>query len=260
VFAAIAALLCGAASAALCGVGTAAADEASVKTAAAGRALSSAVGVSSYYGPGFHGLRTADGEIFDRYGLSAAHKSFPLPCYARVTNLSNGRSLVVRVNDRGPFVRGRALDVSERAARLLEFKGGLARVRIDYLGKAGAAGPADLRALMASLKTGAEPVAVAKAKPAEDGVSVAERSTPALGYSAAAPRAPAAAALEAAVRPVSPPAAEALGLAAKLDASLRQLQEALETGRQSAQRAAKSLSPYGDLVVAPFKPLLEAAR
>ena len=72
----------------------------------------SAVGWASWYGREFHGRRTADGETFDMAGLTAAHKTMPLPCYARVTNLHNGRSMVVRVNDRGPFVADRLIDVS----------------------------------------------------------------------------------------------------------------------------------------------------
>ena len=70
--------------------------------ASASRAISSTVGIASYYGAEFNGRRTANGEIFDMHGLSAASKTLPLPCYARVTNLGNGRSVVVRVNDRGP--------------------------------------------------------------------------------------------------------------------------------------------------------------
>jgi rare lipoprotein A len=243
----------------LLGLASASADEVSVAAAASGHVLSSTVGVSSYYGPGFHGLRTADGEIFDRYGLSAANKTLPIPCYARVTNLVNGRSVIVRVNDRGPYVGGRILDVSERTARLLQFNGGLSRVRLDYLGKAGPPGADDQRALFASLKTGAEPTMIAKAKrPSEDGVSVATRSAPALAYAEPKPLAPAAAALDAAVRPVAPPPQEPLGLAAKLDASVRQLEAALEAAHRSAERVAKS--PFGELVVAPFKPLIEASR
>src|SRR5580700_3939153 len=61
-------------------------------------------GVASWYGPGFHGVSTSNGESYDMYAMTAAHKTLPLPCYARVTNLSNGRSVVVRINDRGPFV------------------------------------------------------------------------------------------------------------------------------------------------------------
>ena len=104
----------------------------------------SAVGIASWYGNELRGHRTADVEIFDSQALTAAHKTLPLPCYARVTNLSNGRSVVVRVNDRGPFVGGRIADVSARVATLLEFNhGGVAKIRLDYLGKAPPAGSED---------------------------------------------------------------------------------------------------------------------
>ncbi len=91
-------------------------------------------GVASWYGPGFHGKRTANGERFDKNELTAAHRTLQMPSLVRVTNLENGRSLVVRVNDRGPFKRGRVIDVSERAATLLGFKGvGTAKVRLDLM-------------------------------------------------------------------------------------------------------------------------------
>ena len=80
------------------------------------------VGYASWYGPDFHNKRTANGEIFDMNMLSAAHKTLPLPSVIRVTNLQNGRSLVLRVNDRGPFVNDRILDVSKKAAHLLDLK------------------------------------------------------------------------------------------------------------------------------------------
>ena len=112
----------------------------------------SAVGFASWYGNEFHGHATADGEIFDMGALSAAHRSLPLPCYARVTNLGNGRSIVVRVNDRGPFVGGRILDVSARVAKLLEFNG-ITKIRVEYVGKAPPAG-SDGPMLLASLQTG----------------------------------------------------------------------------------------------------------
>jgi rare lipoprotein A len=100
-------------------------------------------GVASWYGPGFHGQRTANGEIFDESGLTAAHPTLPMPVNVRVTNLDNGRSLVLRVNDRGPFARGRIIDVSARAARLLGFYGkGTANVRVTCLARADAPGPA----------------------------------------------------------------------------------------------------------------------
>ena len=124
----------------------------------------SAVGLASWYGNGFHGHATADGEIFDMGALSAAHRSLPLPCYARVTNLGNGRSIVVRVNDRGPFVGGRILDVSARVATLLEFKG-ITKIRVEYVGKAPPAG-SDGPMLLASLQTGSAPGAAPPSPPA----------------------------------------------------------------------------------------------
>jgi peptidoglycan lytic transglycosylase len=97
----------------------------------------SAVGLASWYGAGFHGRRTADGETFDKDSLTAAHPSLPLPCEVRVTNLANRRSLVVRVNDRGPYVGRRLIDVSARTAKLLGFYDrGLAKVKVEYVGRA----------------------------------------------------------------------------------------------------------------------------
>lgn len=97
----------------------------------------SAEGVASWYGPKFHGGKTANGETFDMKSISAAHKTLPMPSYVRVTNLGNSRSIIVRVNNRGPFVGNRLIDVSHRTAELLGFaKNGVARVRVDYVGPA----------------------------------------------------------------------------------------------------------------------------
>ncbi|MDP6691495.1 MAG: septal ring lytic transglycosylase RlpA family protein [Alphaproteobacteria bacterium] len=94
----------------------------------------SRTGIASWYGAKFHGRRTANGEIYDMNALTAAHKTLPMPVRVRVTNLGNGRSLVLRVNDRGPFVNGRIIDVSRRAAQLLGFKKqGTAKVRVTVL-------------------------------------------------------------------------------------------------------------------------------
>lgn len=79
-----------------------------------------ATGVASWYGPTFDGLRTSDGDRYDMYAMTAAHKTLPLPCYVRVTNLQNGRSIVVKVNDRGPFVANRLIDLSYVAAAKLD--------------------------------------------------------------------------------------------------------------------------------------------
>src|SRR5580693_9758608 len=111
-------------------------------------------GLASWYGDDFHGRLTANGEVFDMASLSAAHPTLPMPCYARVTNLANGKSLIVRVNDRGPYHGNRLIDVSSRAAELLEFKGnGVARVRVEYVGRAPLEGSDD-RQLIATLRTG----------------------------------------------------------------------------------------------------------
>src|ERR1700722_19181296 len=113
--------------------------------------------MASWYGADSHGHPTANGEIFDMRSISAANRTMPLPSYARVTNLRNGRSIVVRVNDRGPFAGGRILDVSARVASLLEFgPAGVAKVKVDYLGKAPGPG-SDGPALLASLQTGGAP-------------------------------------------------------------------------------------------------------
>ncbi|MBL4692439.1 MAG: septal ring lytic transglycosylase RlpA family protein [Magnetovibrio sp.] len=91
-------------------------------------------GIASWYGPNFHGKPTANGEIFNQWEVSAAHKTLPLPSIVRVTNLGNGRSLVVRINDRGPFKPGRIIDMSKQAAQLLGFEGqGTAQVRVQVL-------------------------------------------------------------------------------------------------------------------------------
>jgi rare lipoprotein A len=111
-------------------------------------------GLASWYGHDFHGRLTANGEVFDMASLTAAHPTLPMPCYARVTNLSNGKSLIVRVNDRGPYHGNRLIDVSNKAAELLEFKGnGIARVRVEYVGRAPLEGSDD-RQLVATLRTG----------------------------------------------------------------------------------------------------------
>lgn len=111
-------------------------------------------GMASWYGDDFHGRLTANGEVFDMASLTAAHPTLPMPSYARVTNLSNGKSLIVRVNDRGPYHGNRLIDVSNKAAELLDFKGnGVARVRVEYVGRAPLEGSDD-RQLMATLRTG----------------------------------------------------------------------------------------------------------
>jgi len=111
------------------------------------------IGQASWYGPNFHGRLTANGEIYDQYALTAAHPTFPLPSYARVTNLANGKSLIVRVNDRGPYHPGRVIDLSAKASDMLDYqRAGVARVRVQYIRQAPLHG-LDHKMLLASFKT-----------------------------------------------------------------------------------------------------------
>lgn len=97
----------------------------------------SKVGKASWYGSAFHGRLTANGEVYDMTHLTAAHPTLPLPSYARVTNLENGNSVIVRINDRGPFAHGRVIDLSKRAAEMLDYThSGIAKVKVDYVGPA----------------------------------------------------------------------------------------------------------------------------
>jgi rare lipoprotein A len=94
----------------------------------------SETGLASWYGPGFHGKRTASGEVYNSNELTAAHRTLQMPSLVRVTNLDNGRSVIVRVNDRGPYRRGRIMDVSSKAADLLGMKGaGTAKIKMQVL-------------------------------------------------------------------------------------------------------------------------------
>jgi len=157
-------------------------------------------GVASWYGTEFHGLRTSTGEPYDMFAMTAAHKTLPLPCYARVTNLSNGRSVVVRINDRGPFVANRIIDLSYSAAMRLDMiRNGTAFVEVDVISPAAPSYSASL------------PVNAPAAQAASVGVS----SVPAMGTAAAAPTAaeasgtppPPAAAAAPEASPPTPPAA-----------------------------------------------------
>ncbi len=133
------------------------------------------VGVASWYGPNFHGKKTANGEIFNQNALTAAHKTLPLPSIVRVTNLQNGKSLILRVNDRGPYAHGRLIDVSKRAAELLGFKRqGTVKVRVQIL-------EAESRKIAAIAKNGGDtrgmevPMNKASYKPAKVKYALAQR-------------------------------------------------------------------------------------
>jgi rare lipoprotein A len=121
-------------------------------------------GVASWYGPGFHKVKTSTGEPYDMYAMTAAHKTLPLPAYVRVTNLQNGRSVVVRVNDRGPFVGNRIIDLSYTAASKLDMlRNGTAMVEVRSIGPA--SGGAPLMAPLAAPLTATPLSAAAEAPP-----------------------------------------------------------------------------------------------
>jgi rare lipoprotein A len=154
-------------------------------------------GIASWYGRQFHGRLTANGEVYDMHTLSAAHRTMPMPSYARVTNLTNGHSLIVRVNDRGPFHGNRVIDLSARASNMLDFRGrGLARVRVDYIGRAPLEGSDD-RMLLATLRTDGSPAPrpsmtasgtmLASASPAQQRSAAAPQPAPVQQVAAAPP-------------------------------------------------------------------------
>ena len=121
------------------------------------------VGAASWYGDAFHGRLTANGEIYDMTHLTAAHPTMPLPSYARVTNRKNGSSVIVRVNDRGPYAHGRIIDLSRKAAEMLDYAHtGVADVKVEYVGRAPLEGRDD-QFLLASYRPGA-------GDPASDGL------------------------------------------------------------------------------------------
>jgi rare lipoprotein A len=119
-------------------------------------------GVASWYGPGFHKVRTSTGEPYDMYGMTAAHKTLPLPAYVRVTNLQNGLSVVVRVNDRGPFVGNRIIDLSYTAAAKLDMlRNGTAMVEVRSIDPTMPAGEAPITAAVLAAPQPAAPQSAA---------------------------------------------------------------------------------------------------
>lgn len=202
---------------------------------------SSFTGMASWYGAAFHGRRTANGEVYDMRSITAAHPTMPLPSYVRVTNLKNARSIIVRVNDRGPYHGGRVMDLSQRVAELLEFRGaGTARIKVDYLGKAEMEGSDDEK-LAATLSTGApaeldgygEPRRVMVAEPAPPPPEPAPAPAP-----AAAPP-PRAATLE---EPADPPPAHARAQAMPPRSPNAQSAAPLETAEEGAAPAPATLA------------------
>jgi rare lipoprotein A len=208
-----------------------------------------AVGMASWYGAAFHGRRTANGEIYDMASITAAHPTMPLPSYARVTNLDNGYSVIVRVNDRGPFHGGRVMDVSSRAADVLGFKGvGTARIKVEYVGRAPLEGSDD-GALLASLRTDGSP---ANLEGYSSPVMVAGgyQSGPSLfGALFGSGRS------EAVARPAPPPPPEPIQVAAAPPLPPEPVQEAPEPVRQRTRATAVAVHiPRGPIPLPPARP------
>lgn len=200
-------------------------------------------GIASWYGELFHGRRTANGEIFDMEALSAAHPTMPLPSYARVTNLRNGRSLVVRVNDRGPYAHGRMIDLSWAVASLLEMKGaGTAPVRVQYLGPAPLGGGERYERDVLAAQHWAGPRVAFAASPAK-----ALRREASAGRSRHAARAPQESPATAALEPQMDPAPAARDTGANRPPTIPvSFVEAVTTGKIAAPaRGAPSAKPQG---------------
>jgi rare lipoprotein A len=133
-------------------------------------------GIASWYGLQFHGGRTSDGETYDMYAMTAANKVVPIPCYARVTNLKNGKSVIVKINDRGPFVENRLIDLSYAAASKLEMLGpGTALVDVT------AVGPGDLPPPVANAPPAASVAAAVVALPPAASLTPAQTASPPVG-------------------------------------------------------------------------------
>jgi rare lipoprotein A len=146
-------------------------------------------GVASWYGPGFHKVRTSTGEPYDMYAMTAAHKTLPLPAYVRVSNLQNGRSIVVRVNDRGPFVGNRIIDLSYTAASKLDMlRNGTAMVEVRTIEPGSVGAPLTASVATPSAAPSTAPSAAPSAAPlTATPLTAAEATPPAPTESAAAP-------------------------------------------------------------------------
>lgn len=148
------------------------------------------VGLGSWYGSDFHGRKTANGEIFDMNALTAAHPTLPIPSYAYVTNVSNNRTILVRINDRGPYAHDRVIDLSRRSARELGYENqGVTQVRVKYAGRAPLNGNDmhEQRFLASQQGRGAPTFAAVRAAPVASGLAgtaqpVVVRSQPERGY------------------------------------------------------------------------------
>jgi rare lipoprotein A len=214
-------------------------------------------GTASWYGDAFNMKATASGEIFDMNAVSAAHTTLPLPCIVEVTNLDNGRKLLVRVNDRGPFVGDRIIDLSHEAARQLGYdRAGLAHVRVRYVGPADLPAPGRQYAALSAPPPKAMPIPPASPLAAARPVAaLAATATPLVEFwsprdttpaTVAPPQAVSVASIPAAVEPPVPLAA----LAA--DAPLFKVQAGAFSDPLNAQRAVNQLSSAGKAVIEPL--------
>ena len=206
-------------------------------------------GIASWYGEAFHMKATADGETFDMNQFSAAHTTLPLPSIVEVTNLDNGRKLRVRVNDRGPFVDNRIIDLSRAAAAELGYdRKGLAHVRVKYIGPAPLGGPdAGIRYAAAS------PAAVAPMASAASAAPIAMAPAESIQVASLAPPTPIAAA------PLAPLTGSALGaprsaaLVAVQAGPAFRIQAGAFSDQGNAQRAAAQLSTTGTATIEPIQ-------
>jgi rare lipoprotein A len=210
-------------------------------------------GIASWYGEDFHGKYTANGEIFDLNGLTAAHRTLPMPSIVQVTNLENGRSLKLRVNDRGPYARGRIIDLSRRAAQLLGFESpGTAKVRVRIL-------TADsIQAKLLTLRaSGQEQIAdaaplpvsavTAESLPMPGGVASAQANPP--PAAPAAPPAPRLVATASATPPSRPPSLPEQVVTVPVSATAIYVQAGAFSRADNALRLQAKLAKFGDVRV-----------
>jgi rare lipoprotein A len=215
-------------------------------------------GIASWYGDAFNGKPTANGEIFDMHALSAAHKTLPLPSLVEVTNLDNGRSMQLRVNDRGPFVDNRIIDLSRGAAEELGvLRPGLARVRVRYVGRADIPGQGRVTIARA---TPPAPVLPPPAPLAPEPAPVVEVATaePVITQTELAPlEAPVEAAPPvvetAAVEPAAQPVAEAPAPMAAASTPAYRVQAGAFSDRANAERVATQLADAGVVEIQPME-------
>lgn len=215
------------------------------------------VGIASWYGPQFNGKPTANGEIFDMNGLSAAHKTLPLPSLVEVTNLENGRSMQLRVNDRGPFVDDRIIDLSRAAAEELGvLRPGLARVRVRYVGRADIPGQGPVTYARASAPPAPAPVMPRPAPVAPEPPPVTELAAaqPTITATELPPlEAPAVEPVAEALAAPAPEAPVQLAAAAPAPSPAYRVQAGAFSDRANAERVATQLAEAGVVEIQPVE-------